>query len=304
LCAAGTALASAPDFLPLEQGNQWVYRAENGESHTISVGSPYAMNGSVYYKVRGYGPAVLLLRRADNGDLYWYDEDQERDILLTSFQEFDRGWYDTYIDGCEQGAQPQKERLEVRVPAGVFKSALEVKYRAYGCRDRGFENELYLDNLGLLKRTVSTIAGARTFELVYARVGGLRLSAEPGTSFRLGTKDSTITRESSNETPSLRTTLRLSVDRSLPVPLRYTGSQKFEVQVKNAAGDVVYAWSDDVTPAAAADQMAYELEHSLDLPLRHRSGEPLPDGQYTITGWLLAEDRPFSAATRVQILTR
>ena len=48
------------------------------------------------------------MRRADNGDLYWYDQDQERDVLLTSFQEFDRGWYDTYIDGCEQGAQPQE----------------------------------------------------------------------------------------------------------------------------------------------------------------------------------------------------
>ena len=135
-------------------------------------------------------------------------------------------------------------------------------------------------------------------------MGALRLSAEPGTSFRLGTKDSTIVHESAVETPSLHTTLRLSVDRAHPVPLRYTGSQKLEVQVRNDAGEVVYTWSDDVTPAAAADQMAYELEHSLDLPLRHRSGEPLPDGHYTITGWLLAEDHPFSAATRVQILTR
>jgi hypothetical protein len=89
------------------------------------------------------------------------------------------------------------------------------------------------------------------------------------------------------------------------MPLRYTASQRFEVQVRNDAGEVVYTWSDDVVaPAPAPDQLAYELEHSLDLPLRHRSGEPLPDGPYTITGWLLAEERPFSAATRVQILTR
>jgi hypothetical protein len=303
--SVATAFPSAPDFLPLESGNQWTYRASGSdETLTISVGIPVMIGGHEYYKVRGYATMLLLVRRAENGNLYWYDEDREMDVLLTSFETVENGWYDTFIDGCEQGGQPQRDRLHTRVPAGSFNSALEIRYRSYACRDRGIEQEFYLDNIGLLQRTITTFAGPRTFELVYARVGSLRINAQPGTAFRVSTIRSILTRSNGSEVPIQPVSLRLTVDRSDPVPLRYTTSQKFEVQIRNEAGEIVYKWSDDVAYAQPiADQQAFEIEHRLDLPLRLRSGEALPDGIYTIEGWLTTAERQFSAATSLRIVT-
>jgi hypothetical protein len=226
------------------------------------------------------------------------------DNLLTSFETVENAWYDTFIDGCDQGAQPQAKRLETRVPAGRFNSALEIKYRSYACRDRGIEHELYLDNVGLLQRTITTLAGPRTFELIYARVGAMRVNAQPGTAFRVSTGNSVVTRNNTSDVVSQTVSLRLTVDRSDPVLLHYNTSQKFEVQIRNESGEVVYKWSDDVAYAQPeADQWAFEVEHRLDIPMRLRSGEALPDGLYTIEGWLTTPERQFSAATSLRIVT-
>ena len=248
LYATAAAKASAPDFLPLEQGNQWIYRSTStAETFTISVGTPVMHNGNVYHKVTGYAATPLYVRRADNGNLYWYNENTGADILLTSYEPVARSWYDTYMDGCEQGAQVQRDREQVRVPVGSFNGALVLSYRSYGgCGDRGILAEHYLDNLGLVRRTITTIAGPRTFDLVYARVGALRLSGEPGTSFRISAARSLLGRKSQFDVVTVPVSLRLSVDRSDPVRLRYAASQKFDVQVRNENGDIVYKWSDDV----------------------------------------------------------
>jgi hypothetical protein len=305
MISVGAVLASAPDFLPLENGNQWTYRAaDSNETLTISVGTPVMIGGHEYYKLRGYAAMLLLVRHDGNGNLFWYDEDRGIDVLLTSFEPVENGWYDTFLDGCEQGGQPQTQRVQTRVPAGGFNSALEIKYRSYACRDRGIEQELYLDNVGLLQRTITTIAGPRTFDLMYARVGALRINAQPGTAFRVSADGSVVTRNDPNEVVTQPISLRLTVDRSDPIPLRYNTSQKFEVQIRNEAGEIVCKWSDDAAYAQPiADQKAFEIEHRLDLPLRMRSGEALPDGTYTIEGWLTTEERQFSAATALRIIT-
>jgi hypothetical protein len=307
IATAALAGASAPDFLPLEAGNQWTYRSANGETLRITVGTPLMNNGNVYYKVTGYAVAPMYLRRADNGDIYSLDQDTGVERILTRYESDGVGlWYDTSISGCEQGAQVQSGRRETAVPVGRFNGALEIRYRSYGCADVGFLGELYLENVGLLQRTVTTIAGPRTFDLEYARVGAVRLHAQPGTTVRVGVARSYVTRKAAEEIVELPLSLRLSVDRSLGAVLRYTTSQQFDVLVRNQEGEVVYRWSDDVAFAQGVpvpEQVAGEVEHRLNLQLRTREGAALPDGIYTIEAWFTTSQKQFSSATTIQLVT-
>jgi Intracellular proteinase inhibitor len=302
LTAAAT-LPAAATYLPIQQGNEWTYRdSVTAATFKIQVGLGVMHQGNAYYRVTGYAPGPLYLRSASDGNLYFFDDENDREILLTNFEPVDRSWYDTMLGGCIQGYQPQAQTVAYDGPNRYFPAALDVRYRSYSCADNGIERELFVDNVGLVRRIVTTFAGPRTFDLVYARVGALTFRGEPDTDFRVSL-DRTVIEPKGAETPGVRVTMRLSSYRGLPFPLRFSSSQRYDIQVRNASGVVVYRWSNDVAYAPVIDYQVFsgELSFEQQIPLLVRGGGPLPAGEYRIEAWLDTPNREFAGAAMVEL---
>ena len=90
LLASSIGAAAGPSLFPLETGNEWVYRhAETGSTFTVRIGLPVMFGESVYHHLSGYVNTRLYVRAGEDGSLYYRDEENERDLLLTSFEPFE-----------------------------------------------------------------------------------------------------------------------------------------------------------------------------------------------------------------------
>lgn len=169
LLSAG-AWGAEPDYFPLQVGNQWVLEsaASPPEVLNIEVLRSRIINGQTYYLVTSYGPGDLWLRKTDGGELYAWNENTGAEEKAAHLR-FGAPAYRTSLSGCEQSAHPGEATLPYEGPGGP---ALPIQYSAGSCRDVGFTLELYRPDVGLSQRSIVTIRGPVTFNLVYARVGG------------------------------------------------------------------------------------------------------------------------------------
>ncbi|MBS1856275.1 MAG: hypothetical protein JST11_12990 [Acidobacteria bacterium] len=301
ILAAATA-AAAPEYLPLQAGNEWTYRdAASGAVFQIRVGLPVMHQGNAYHKVTGYAASAVFLR-AEGANLYGFDEEADREFLFSSFEPVEGAWLDTTIGGCPQGYQPQARNVPYGAAHAWFPQALDVRYRSYSCADTGIERELYVANVGLVRRSVSTIAGPATYDLIHARAGALTYMGEPAASFHV-VLDRTVVEAGAGAEQRLRVTLRLSLYHAVAQKLEFASAQRYDIQVRNANGEIVYRWSDDAVYAQAIEEriVAGEAVFAQEIPLRLRGGEPLPPGMYTVEAWLNTPAREFAGAAGIEV---
>jgi len=288
---------SGAEFLPLETGNEWVYRDSLGAAFQVRIGTPAVIDGNVYHRLIGYATQALWVRKAQDGAIYVRDEENGRDVIFLSFEPFEGGWFYAPYRPCEQEGQVQLRRAQFEGPAGRIDEALRVRFRSFGCADAGVEEELFAENIGMLRRTVSTIAGPRTAQLVYARVGNLTLKTGQGASFDL--------RLSVPDAPDrvIRADLRLNVTGPLPLLLTYPSSQEYEMVLKDAEGTVLWRWSDG--------RFFEQAERTVSLgPGSRLTSEEIPapdkDGIYSLEAWITAGEskREFAASARFELKRR
>lgn len=264
LCAFG---AGPADYFPLQSGNQWIYKsAGTAAPQLVSIGGVAEFGGRSYVAYTGFG-GVMWLRSDASGNVYAYDTDQkaERTLIDTAGQVGPAG-------PCAQTGRVVSTNAQYSGPIGTFRDGVvEVRYDPGTCADAGVLSELYLPYVGLLQRTVTTIAGPRTYDLVYARVGVMVATAAE-TSFTLALDGSTHFQGSP-------VTARIAVRNSglNPIRLNFTSGQEFDVTVHNQAGEVVYQWSADkaFTQALHSIDVLGELNWAAVL-----SVEKLPAGSY------------------------
>jgi len=228
-------MAAAAAFMPLEPGNSWVYRSNRwNQTLTIRVGlTPIMTNGNVYHKLTGYTPQPLWVRTDASGDLYYLDEDTQQDVLLTSFQS--PMWQAAPKRLCSQEARVQAEPSKYSGPAGRYDSARVLEYRVSSCADAGIEQELYVENIGMVRRVETTIAGPLAFDLVQANVGPVTVAEQPGTSFRLGLRE---------QPDVVIAHLRLAVEGGTPMKLTFHSGQEFDLILRDQLGREIWRWSD------------------------------------------------------------
>src|SRR5438046_403648 len=104
--ALNSCMLLGADFFPLRDGNSWTYRESvSGQSFTVQVGKPVTIAGHVYYKLTGYVDSDLLVRVEDvYGALVYWDEARNQEILLTSFEQFEGGyWFAPFRPCPDQG---------------------------------------------------------------------------------------------------------------------------------------------------------------------------------------------------------
>ena len=156
------------DYFPLQVGNQWVLETSSSqpERMTIEVLRSRVVDGRTWYLVSGYAPETMWVREDDDGSLYASDG-----TLLARLMP-GRPGYRTRLSGCDQAAQGSASDVAYRGPNYDASKPLIVSYAPDSCRDVGITDEVYGEGVGLLRRSVTTIRGETTYNLVYARVNG------------------------------------------------------------------------------------------------------------------------------------
>ena len=301
----GTSALNATEFLPLQPGNYWTYRlSTGGDPLSIRVGTPALIGGQVYHRLNGYAARPLWVRSAENGNLFYRDEDFDRDILLTSFEIVDQGlvdqalvdqaWFDAPFRPCEQQGQPVTPRGDYLGPAGRFRSVLAIRYRVLNCADTGVEEELYLENVGMLRRTVTTIAGPRSYDLVQARIGNMVLGEAPSAGLQ-------VSANVSLEANRIAATLRFVKVGGAPITLQWASSQEHELVLRNSASEVLYRWSDGRAFLPVVRDEVLDAEFVRTIPIELQA--PLAAGVYTLEAWLTAgsQGREFSASVAFEV---
>jgi hypothetical protein len=272
--AFSTGLLSAADFLPLQQGNSWTYRrAGTGETFRIQVGLPVFLNQHVYHLLRGYLAEPALVRIDERGSLVAVDEETGQEHVVTDFTPFEGGWWDAPARSCEIQGQTSERGTVHDGPAGPVGDVREIHYRIIGCADVGVQYEQYAANIGMLRRTSTTIAGPVTFDLVRARVGNLEINAATHSSFSVSL-DRTAAGESIAQ-------LRLESNSPVAQKLRFSTSQEFDAEILDASDQLVWRWSNG--------QAFTQSEHEITVSREWASSVALPTlqpGSYTVHAWV------------------
>ncbi|HYZ84735.1 MAG TPA: BsuPI-related putative proteinase inhibitor [Bryobacteraceae bacterium] len=299
-----TSSAFAQNFFPLALGNQWVYRDRNSsETLTITVGLPLAKGSFVYYRVTGYTPAPIWVRRADDGNLYALNEDLDRDELLAAFRPQDP--YRSIVTPCDQLAEPQRERVPFTAGGTMDSPAVEVRYSEGRCADAGLNREHFAENIGLVRRFVNTIAGPRILELEHASIGPMRFTLRPSSAFVLDLETWHLGRRNPQDVVSINGAIRLSFQRLDSVRVPFPTAQRFDMRLVSPSGDVVWQLSDGEFHAQVLEEVTIGGERvwrfRADLA---RGGAALPDGAYQLEAWLTTSgDRKFATTAPLRIET-
>jgi hypothetical protein len=298
--AAGLAV----EYLPIQPGNTWFYwndRTEFGYEMRVGI-TPRTEAGRQYYQVTNYLTEQLWMRSEKNGDLYYWDEDKGEDTLLTSFDASGAAWFPAPKRPCPQDGHTGSERVPYRGPAGNFASTVLVRYRS-GCPGLGFAEEQYLENVGMLGRTILTLKGPVVWHLAHASLGTIQLVSHPNSLFSVGLRWLQDGRLIGMLRLRGGTGIPSAGPAEIPIPLTYPTSQEFDLVLRSESGEELWRWSagklfDPQITQRLVSTLAYEVE----VPLDHY-GQRLPPGTYILEGWLTTEpgDRQFAASIAFQI---
>jgi hypothetical protein len=234
---------------------------------------------------------VLAYRDDVTGNLYYLNGDTGQDAPLTPV-EVGPGWFQAPHRPCDQEGRVQEEAVPYVGPSGQFANALAIGYRAFGCADTGIASERYIESLGLVQRTIQTIAGLVHYDLVHASIGPVSVTEWPSTSFSVGVRRPLG--------PRVIADLRWNASGEGAV-LRMPTSQEYEVLLRDSNGNVVWRWSDGkfFTPQLRR-RSARHLSYEVEIPLQIY-GILLPEGIYTVEAWLATiPERQFAGAKSFQ----
>jgi hypothetical protein len=287
------ALASAlpaAEALPLDMGNYWIYRDErSGESFEIRVGQPlWLQNGRIYHQLRGYSSERVFARIDERGNLVVLNDETGTESLLTGFAENAETWWHAPNRECSQEGQTQERRVSYEGPGGRWRQAIDIRYRSANCADAGATAEIFAPNIGMLRRTVTTIAGPKTFDLVYAHIGNQIIETRDRARFSVSV-DQPVGKD------ELQVTLRVDLGFTPFIKLFFPTSQTFDVALRNSSGGIVWSWSDGKVFATAMREQLIGNVWTETVIIPKPAGD-LTD--FTIEGWLTtAPGEPKFAAT-------
>jgi hypothetical protein len=280
LWSTGTLFAG--DFLPLQFGNTWTYReSKTGQEFTVHVSTPILHNGLVYHSLRGYTSNKLYVRVNENHDLVYLSEEPDREIPLTSFTPLEGAWWEAPFRPCEQEGQTLEKRSAHDGPGGPFSDVLEMRFRVFSCADAGVVSEQYAENIGMVRRVSTSIAGPLEFNLVYARVGNVVIDASPHARFTVS-----VVRPAAAD--FIQVGLRLQLDSALPLTLAFQTSQEYDAVLRDSDGRVVWQWSADRVFAQVEHQRSVNGEWTTSLRVPG-SVLPVDESQtqiYSLQAWL------------------
>ena len=296
------------NYFPLAVGNSWTYAVEGRFASgdvAVQVTEAVEVEGRQYFVLEGYTPQPALVRLTSQGRL----------VELRRASGTEHLWYDfTAVEGtiwtselphpCLGEAKLASRRSEVETPRGSTNNGLVIRYGPTNCADAGIQEEAFAPGIGLVRRTELTIAGPRSLVLTEARIDG-KIISSPSVSFTLSIDQPVyfpnlmppVTPERAVPTMQARMTIRNSTD--FPLRLEFPSGQRFDLAIRNKAGERVYVWSQDklfTQAVGVLDLSPGERTFTVNVPLGRGENQAFPPGSYLVEAWLTTTDPDFYGA--------
>jgi len=284
-----------PDYLPLQIGNQWIYRSSTGDIMALEVARAEDFQGRRYYLLQGHPGGDAWLRRDETGSVLAYDPDRGLEQLWYAFLNPVGQPYQTFLPGTSNSpAVVTSNETLYWGPIGWYNWALEIRYP--GVFQVGIAKELFMPYVGLVHReqNIGGPAVAR-WDLIYMRSGGVTYVTEESVSFGL-----TLDRYVYPASGEMVARLTLRNHRWEPLEVVFPTTQVYDFVLRNDKGEIVYQWSDGKGFAEVLRRETHgygERNYPVLIPLKDKVGRPLPAGRYTAEAWLATMQPRISSAT-------
>jgi hypothetical protein len=282
LAFAAIALAQSPDYFPLQVGNQWIFQSTGvGASNRIievTDQTVYEPNGRTYFVLNGFTNGSASVRRTPDNLLVQLDPASGEERVLERFGAAEGATFETALGACETTATLSSLEGTYAGPIGQLSGLLVMDYTG-PCADAGVRTDLFLRDVGLLRRTETSFTGPRVYELIYARIGGVLQVTAPQVSFSLA-----LDRSSYRAGDPLTARLTLRTVGNAPLVLEFSSGQEYDVAFLDDAGKEVYRWS--------AGRMFPQVLHSITVNgeknwvVNIQTPSALAPGNYTAQAWL------------------
>ena len=164
------------------------------------------------------------------------------------------------------------------------------------------------------RRTARKATGGPSYgswELIYARVGGVSVDSAPELSFGIALDNAIYTVNTmppvspATAAPLLTARLRLR-NTAQPITLNFPSGQSFDFTITNDKGAIVYHWSDGqafTTIFRTENFGPGEKDFVIQLRLNGPDKAPLPAGKYVAEGWLTSMGaKVFDASVPFQVV--
>ncbi|HEU5181376.1 MAG TPA: hypothetical protein VFW45_11330 [Candidatus Polarisedimenticolia bacterium] len=169
-----SAQASASSYFPLRVGNYWIYQGPTTVTVTEQVAGP---DGLSYFAVNNFLDQHTRYLRVDRaGRVYELDrESGATSVLYLLGAPVGTEWTYQPVEYGRQFCLPTTARLLSRTetvhgPAGEFHDVVQIGFASV-CADGGLSVEYFAPGVGLIKRTMQSIEGPRSAELVATNLG-------------------------------------------------------------------------------------------------------------------------------------
>ncbi len=289
---SAASLLSAADFFPMSGGNHWILRSPTGAHQEVRVHfTLLSRDDQTFYRITGYRPDGAWVRHDDNGEIQWLNPEDDSIELLTRFDAA-KGPYRTKLGACPQNAIVSEKRV-LWGDQGKAVPALRIEYQG-GCPDNAITEELYLENIGPVRRVVPPVSRPVASDLVEARVGKFTYASQTGAFFDMSIPATVLKSEKGEARTRVR--LHLAARNSDPVRLLFSSSQQYDFKLYTTFGELVWQWSSSRTflPSVTDDMVldrAWEQEILI---------EGVRPGTYTLEG-SLTNSGPVRYSTAVPV---
>jgi hypothetical protein len=294
--SAASLCAAATEYLPLQVGNSWVYKATQGRFsgvQTVAVEALETIEGRNYHRVQFFERTVYV-RQTEDGSLMSYDPETKQERLWLPFASAEGQRTGSEFDPCSKGATVRSKSASIKTTLGDFRNALQLTYEP-ACADAGVTSQYFLPYIGLIQQESTTIAGPQRYELLYSRTGFTNIeSGQVGFTMAL---DGHTYRAGQATEILVRLTLRSS--HPDPITLVFPSGQNFDLKIYNERGEIVYTWSADKLFIQVLRTERFgpgEKTFGFSVPIGQ-----LPAGRYAAEGYLTTQPRMFSGVVHFEV---
>jgi len=297
-----------PEYFPLQPGNQWIYHCAGAtcgsEPPVLEILKWGEFGGRWYSLFKGFDDDQTWLRQDPDGKLWALDPETRQESLWYDFAAEEGAGFFTGVHRCSPGAFIESRHAAYKGPIGEVTWALKIRFEESRCRDAGLSEEFFLPWIGLVHRTETTIAGPRSYDLIYSRTNGVTNVTEPHLTFGLAIDQSAYVANlmppvPPDPAPTMLARITLRNTTADPIRLIFPSSQRFDLEIRNENGDVVYRWSEGkpFLMVYGEEEFSGERNYAVIVRLTDKEGKPLAPGKYVAAAWVATAGKPALTAS-------
>ncbi|MDR4506782.1 MAG: BsuPI-related putative proteinase inhibitor [Candidatus Brocadiaceae bacterium] len=283
-----THVLRASEYVPWQMGDSARY--VDSFHNAFSVEVDQQRNSWLHYTdFAGLGPLWVLTNQNDE-KIYIKTEEEDRRQLLVDFDQEVGTVTEVDILPCNTGlVKIASESDEIHVLAGSFSNVTRLDFEP-NCADGGVLSAWFVQSVGVVKWTSSTIAGPVSSEMVRGVIQGMLLPAGVFVEAIFPEQHVTI----DNELPvgpgvppqTLNVSLSITNNTGRDLIYRFETGQRFEILLINSGGETVSYWSrgkifiQEVSVLTLEDGNTWSFGGPVELSTNE--GVIVPGGNYTL----------------------